>query len=668
MDQESMSSLLAQIMDDMHGTEEIVRNRRKVILVDEFILNAKKNDGKISVGGSVGGGFLMDTSDLDQMCTLLGVIVINPEQIYSFDRNNEHKIVLLMRKGDCRPGYVTLEILQLAEINPFGFRNAVVRIGDSMFVSSDIYRQGMVDMYTGEYDLVSNGPCVSLLSTIHPDHDIAFAFPCLCWPRGADEWVHRTRLHGWPTQTMIDRIVQGGCHVVPVGDKSSTDTLLQWRISFACAERLLVHSLTHPQFRLYGLLKYFLTQIKELLDHIIGDSDILCSYFIKTVIFFAVENSPSVLWHERNTFLCLRFCLSILTAWVKSGYCPNYFIQDNNLFLRKVHGENRQKILHFLRDCYDLKWPRVFLSVESVVTFDLKKLLQENQNKGTNQNSECEKDLDLFRICLNAFDHSDITRESLDVSLRLLVVAESDVDEFIAYRAMTTALYNTGNSLFPEYNTTGSNKQNYRALRKSKHMLIPQASMCTSPGLMMLATFHYLTGNYRKALAMCADLMSTLKVHLDVEIPENSRERYTRLYCGQVNTLYHKLKSGAYTCVTFNKRNICLSLPQLHLEIRKHTFPLYIPPLPYAAFLSFLCYHDLGDSRRRDKELTNLRVVNYDPEQGGHEYWIVHTLLGICYQTAGDNRRAIRSFTDSLHVMPEKNPALERIENLRNSQ
>ncbi|OWF52651.1 uncharacterized protein LOC110447479 [Mizuhopecten yessoensis] len=670
IDQERMASLLAQIMDDMHGTEEIVRNRRKVILVDEYIGNASKIDTKSFFAGSKGDGFLMETSDVDVMGILLDVAVTNPEQRRSIERNSQHKTVLLMRKADCRPGYVALEILQLGEVDYFRcFRNAAVPIGDSMFLSSDIYRQGMIDVTTGIHNFVSNGPCLSLMSTTYGDRDLALAFPCLCWPREANEWIHRARFHGWPSQTMIDMIVQGGCHLVPVGDKCSTDTLLQWRISFACAERLLVHSLTHPQFRVYGLLKYFLSEIKDLLEHITGDSDILCSYFIKTVMFFAVEHSPTVLWHYKNTFLCLRFCLSILIAWVKSGYCPSYFIPNNNLFLRKIHGENRQKLLHFLIDCYDLKWPRMFLSKESIRMSDLEVLLEEYQNLGSKQYHDSQRDLDLFHTCPIASFRPAMLEKNLDASLRLLAVSEADVDEFIAYRVMVTVLCSIAIRSLTENSTTGRNKHKYRALRKSKHLLTPQASMCTSPGLMMLATFHYLTGNYKKTLEMCADLMSTLRAFLlSNDIPKRSRERYQRMNFGQNNTLYHKFNLGIYTCVIFTDRDVCLSVPQLILEIKKHPYPLHIPPLAYATFLSFLCYHDLSDIRRRDTELINLRALSYDSEQGGHEYWIVHTLLGICYQTVGDNRRAIRSFTDSLRVMPEDNPAKVRIESLQSSQ
>lgn len=109
----------------------------------------------------------------------------------------------------------------------------------------------------------------------------------------------RPGLNEWPDKTLRDEIVGGGCHLVPVGDKTSSDTFLQWRISFATAERRLVYCLSRVQFLVYGLLKYFLKQISDTLKQILGDTDILSSYIMKTVVFHAVEKTPWSFWQEK---------------------------------------------------------------------------------------------------------------------------------------------------------------------------------------------------------------------------------------------------------------------------------------------------------------------------------------------------------------------------------
>lgn len=108
-----------------------------------------------------------------------------------------------------------------------------------------------------------------------------------------------------------------------------------------------------------------------------------------------------------------------------------------------------------------------------------------------------------------------------------------------------------------------------------------------------------------------------------------------------------------------------MCLPHLHEELEAHPDgAMGVPPLPYAAFLMFLCYHELGDTKGREEALNYLLVLKYDESEGGHVFWIVHTLLGICYQTLGDNHRALRAYKDSLQVETRWNPAMIRIKTL----
>ncbi|XP_033761222.1 uncharacterized protein LOC117343006 [Pecten maximus] len=664
INQDNISPRLAQILDEHHGTEEIVYIRRKALSVERYI--QCDDHAFVFKGGSVGDGFSMICSDNDQMEIVKNVVVTHPDQVHRLPRHSADKTILLMRPDGCRPGYVKLQVAKIAngEGKHSLFQNAIVPVGDLLLLSSDIYRQGHVDFLTASVSgvvYVSNGPCRTNAHDGH-SYDCAYAFPCVCWPKEANEWIYRTRLHGWPTQALIHRIVEAGCHVVPVGDKCSTDTLLQWRISFACAEQLLIHSLTHPQFRVYGLLKYFLFQIKELLEHIIGDDDILCSYFLKTVIFFAVENSPHLLWDGNHTFVCFRFCLSILIAWVRTGHCPNYFIRDNNMFLRKVHGEARHKLLHLLTDLYHLNWVGLSLGTDFESYIGCYVQLGPLCSK---LRSECIRDIVLFATMSHGM--SGHKHNSLYKSLKCLHAAHTDIDIFITYRAVVRLLYYVVVELLNEYQNARGNKQKFMILRKCNNIskVVSQVS-----GLLPLASFHYLTGNYSKALRVCREMMSSFRIFIDERfalIDDRYFEPYERLYCGKEYTLWQKFKEGVYFSVYFNKENIMLCPPHLHMEVTK-MLEVDIPPLSYAIFLSFLCYRELGDLRKRDTELVNLRAANDDPYQGGHKFWIVHTILGICYQTVGDKRRAIGSFRDSLRVKPDGNPAKERIEALRSSR
>ena len=61
--------------------------------------------------------------------------------------------------------------------------------------------------------------CISGLSQncrhLFVTEDVSLSVPCDEWPSCAKDWVRRARPSRWPTQELIDKVLQGGCHVVP---------------------------------------------------------------------------------------------------------------------------------------------------------------------------------------------------------------------------------------------------------------------------------------------------------------------------------------------------------------------------------------------------------------------------------------------------------------------
>ncbi|XP_033752990.1 uncharacterized protein LOC117336507 [Pecten maximus] len=497
--------------------------------------------------------------------------------------------------------------------------------------------------------------------------DIVHCFPCNSWPKEANEWITRTRLYGWPHPTLINKIVNSGCHLVPVGDKCSDDTFLQWRISFAAAERSLVHSFSHNQVKVYVLFKYVLRQIKETLKETIGDDDILCSYFLKTILFHAIENSSQMFWQDKNLFYCFWFCFNILIAWVKAGFCPNYFIRVNNLFQRKIHGQNQQILLEIL-DNYsqiqgvclsvgNFKKPSIlgnFFCDTSIPELLCPRTLQENI---MDQDSHI---LPMISVLSTYTTASMITGKALN-----LYLSQSNFEEMYIYmyvqvmnivRYLSLGLISNGlcgNEAAP------GNKAKYQRLRKCKYLMTPVALFGTE-GL-YLATFHFLTGNISKCLELSRRILKLASFFkygykLDPELCTLYRHMY---HPGCTLERLQKTYIDSIICVREH-----MHLPHLCLELHIEGRIISIPPLPYVLFLNFLCYHEIGDTRGRDEALNHLIQIQYHKEQGGHKYWIVHTLLGICYQTLGNYQRAIRAYwesTQSQAAFPAWNTGIHRI-------
>ena len=93
--------------------------------------------------------------------------------------------------------------------------------------------------------------------------DTVMSINCLEWPSVAQEWVTRKRQFGscrWPSEDLIQRIVERGCHFVPHPELKRL-----WRYSFSHAEVELLHSWTPTQKYVYHILRLIIRDMKVLL-------------------------------------------------------------------------------------------------------------------------------------------------------------------------------------------------------------------------------------------------------------------------------------------------------------------------------------------------------------------------------------------------------------------
>ena len=151
----------------------------------------------------------------------------------------------------------------------------------------------------------------------------------LQWPSIAKHWNNRNRNSGWPTDAVLLNIFRLGVLLVPIGSKfgAKTDCSLEWRVSFSLSEKELIKSFNHTQFTCYALFKY----LKKTIGHFVKHRS-LCSYFIKTAMFWLCEEMPRSFWNSDNFVMCTLEVRKRLLYWIKYRFCPHYFIPENNLF------------------------------------------------------------------------------------------------------------------------------------------------------------------------------------------------------------------------------------------------------------------------------------------------------------------------------------------------
>ena len=154
--------------------------------------------------------------------------------------------------------------------------------------------------------------------------DMVYALQVKHWPSEAREWVKRAKQGKWLGNDFIESIVSEGCHVVPVAHKHSLNPDIEWRISFAVTEKIIARSaVTDAQRQCYI---YF----KMLRQLCLKDLEVISSYCVKTVFFYACEVIPQSHW-ETHTGQCLLYLLDSLIGCVKQRNIPSFFIPRNNL-------------------------------------------------------------------------------------------------------------------------------------------------------------------------------------------------------------------------------------------------------------------------------------------------------------------------------------------------
>ncbi|KAL3885777.1 hypothetical protein ACJMK2_025816 [Sinanodonta woodiana] len=152
-------------------------------------------------------------------------------------------------------------------------------------------------------------------------------------------WLLRPRQNTWITQNDLEYFLEKDLFLAPVGNPLSSERHLEWRLSFTVIERELMWRLNNTQISCCVLMKMI---NKCFITPAVGKC--VSSYHCKTLLFHLIDNTDVGFWKPSNLLTCLNLMLKTLSIWVESGFCPNYFITNENMFLGKIHGQLRTRL------------------------------------------------------------------------------------------------------------------------------------------------------------------------------------------------------------------------------------------------------------------------------------------------------------------------------------
>ncbi|VDH98378.1 Hypothetical predicted protein [Mytilus galloprovincialis] len=309
-------------------------------------------DLAIITSGSFGEGLEMRGSDLDLMMVHKWVDVCE-ELKSSYHPQKTH---LLIERDDVKPCYTLLRLVysRSSEV----MRNCDEHNGKP-YLSSALFKQSL---FNDEVEII-HGPC---FSDKEGDIDIAACLHCKTWISPAIQWVSRSS-NSWPSHEVKQSIIDHGVLFVPIGAKGSQKENLEWRVSFSVGEKFLINTFTHTQLVCYALLKIILKDVLAIHSEC---KDLLCSYFLKTIMFWISEELPQSIWKPGKLITCFMKSFSRLVYCVEHSVCLHYFIPENNLFENKIEGRGREILLENLSTLYSYGW-RCILFSDQISNFNV---------------------------------------------------------------------------------------------------------------------------------------------------------------------------------------------------------------------------------------------------------------------------------------------------------
>ncbi|XP_062595981.1 uncharacterized protein LOC134257371 [Saccostrea cucullata] len=640
------------------GSPTEVRIRREVMDTMEAVkkpVNIMKGFDKMR-SGSTREGYRQSTSDADWMFWPPDHKVICDLSQISLYRIPQHTVIL-MECDDLSPGFTRLNLMSPS--NREKVRSSCVEINNNVYISSTLFRNNYLE-FLQTYNLPSSpwshGPCATFYHQIllELESDYAFCFRSYHWPAIALPWIQRCRQQGWPSELVLSDILSSGFHVVPIG--STPDSIQEWRISFSLAEQKLVYSMNHTQFLSYGLLKIFL---KEVIN-VNGSSPVLCSYFLKTALFWLIQTNNSLNWTPENLLLCFWQCFKLLIFWVFTGECPNFFIPQNNMFRLKLTGSIQTLLFNKLNELYCKGISSLLLS-ETLRPFLSQAILYRALRVCTDESSiitNAELEINLFKefyvynhMVLSVVEFAALIKKiEIEIRKRLTSYQEATLQLMTSKILRSTAML----KLCDVYQLKTRNKVYYKASNVSRLLKLSCTLGCASD-ILYLAMYYYKTCRYEESLSCLQKAQNRMTKPYIIYHGHVYLDIYRR--CMIEMSLSRKMKIALVTDIVLHSEYTYID--ELILEQRTNNengeLSLYIPPLVMLHMMFTLNHHRLGDRMRSQQSLQDLQnLLLY--EDGVYVLPLVRDIswqiLGICQQICGDFQGALESYQHSLQEDP----------------
>ena len=667
------NTYLSYLLDDVTGTEEMVKMRQDYCKIRDCGSSINSYSAHVYTG-SKAEGLNLPGSDKDYMMDINNLRNIavseSTEDLVQSTRANK----LLIVTDNAPPAFALLKCVGLDDQS---LSHAIINMGDNAYLSSQEYLSSLTSLNSETHMRRIQGPSIEsweeFEDTSKSGRDNVPSILCKDWPTAAAEWKDRPRHYGWPTQQDKEYIQTFGCHLVPIGHPLSAKRSLEWRLSFSIAERTLVWSFNHTQLQCYALMKLILKEfVKSKCTE--KHKNVLCSYFIKTFLFWQFETTDTLFWQTTNLAGCLIYLLHEFYICIESGVLRHYFVPRFNLLDIKLTPDAQAELLYLFDKVREIGIPilgqcksfaRVFTKfcgTENVI--QSAKRLPEIRRRSELYNDEFTMDFtttelpDIFQKEPDSFPY-ELFLAALD-----RLTSEGHVTTFLSdfvIRRLCSLI-----STYKCYHCIQrGNKSVYYYMKSlDKNVYGTDIASCK----LWMATFMLQQRDFCSSLQTINDTLSSIPPYAifysgGINSSDYSKQLYIDTYCKDNSNIISRAKEAWLNDMFFTHeeyhflpRAIQVELCYCHKQLA-----MFISPFTYAYYLMFLCYHELGCYDKRNRALRELVDTVNDKERCSVVRYHSYNIAGHCMLMAGYVEMAKKLFlTSAQYTHNLRFPALDK--------
>lgn len=373
-------------------------------------------------------------------------------------------------------------------------------------------------------------------------------------------------------------------------------------------------------------------------------------------MFWCIQTDPTYIWTRETFFQSVWKCFKLLLQWVYTGYCPNFFIPQNNLFVCRIVGAGQQRLFTQMYHlyCSGERCLDKCSSFQMVMNMCL-------ANPLASEFSEYEKDIAVYHSLfgINGLLNQQVIHDwkSLYKVSRMDVSKMSNIEQILILRHVIN-LYHQIALEEQSYCTCKHKKKcnrNRHTYKKHKKVGVRLLKLTSKFGFacdpLYLALFYYIDGRFRQSLNILKETKPKLYHDYFFYWDEwGNKQAYAREMFGKPMSV--KMKAAMVYDISIL---LSTKLSELEMEMSSNKKSklrkcFLISPFVFLHFLTFLCHHRQGSPLAAESlwELHNLVHSNnsrYIFKYSRDNAW---DILGICHHLSGNIDQALLAYYTSL--------------------